>query len=238
MDVVPPVVPVARPELQGRLRGNDVTHRTPDLGKGEVGASRTDRVLNRRVGSNGGLEPADRSAAGRDLTRGVVDLEGTFAIEILAEGDFPIAIRLIAEAILCTRAWRLESDHRAAVAVPAVAGAKIAMDVHEALQHLLNAAGIGMLGSQQALVARFGVVLVFLFHQDSRLVRSSQRFGDGRRARAEPKVTARLFPEHECAPRGARMRSACLAFSVFRASSSARSLSASEGSPSPPARRA
>ena len=216
MDVVPPVIPVARPELQGRLRGNDVAHRTPDLGEGEVGASRTDRVLNRRVGSNGGLKPADRSAAGRDLTRGVVNLKGIFTIEILAESDFPIGIRLIAEAILGTRARRLESDHRAAAAVPAIAGAKIPMDVHESLQHLLNPAGIGMVCSEQALLTRFGVALVFLFHQDPRSVRGSQRFGDTRRARWS--CGGRSFSRGDDAAVSrarmrssrARMRSACL----------------------------
>src|SRR5207344_1093674 len=108
------------------------------------GGSRTDRVLDRRIGSKGGLKPPDRSAAGRDLTRRVVNLEGTFAVEVLAEGDFPIGICFIAQAILCTRARCLESNHRAAIAVPAIASAKISMDVHEALQHLLDSTGIGM----------------------------------------------------------------------------------------------
>ena len=152
VDIVSPVVPVARPELQGGLSGDDIAYRTPDLGEVEIRAPRTDRILNRSVGSKGRLESSDRSAACRCFAALIVNFECILAVKIFAERDFSVAIGFVAQPILRQRAGRLKAHHRAAAAVPAVTGAEIAMDVHEPLQHLLDPISIRMVRREQALL--------------------------------------------------------------------------------------
>src|SRR5688572_23067428 len=111
VNVVPPIEAVAGPKLRAGSEGQDVAHRSPRFRQAHGGCVRRAEGGVRVEEAHAHLCVRNRACERTVSVPGLVQIEGTRQVEVLADDQFTVGLGLVSETVLAGRSRSLKPDH-------------------------------------------------------------------------------------------------------------------------------